>query len=368
MTEMTYRRLGRTGLLVSAYCLGAATFGSRWGPHWTMSEQEASSLVGRALDAGINHFDTANVYNGGESEIWLGRALKLHSARDQVIVSTKFGYRNDRRNLNSGGSTRRAMLAAVERSLLRLDTSYIDLYYLHLWDGVTPVEETLAAAADLVTAGKIRYFGLSNVPGWYLGYAEALCRERGWPLPAAVQVNYNLLERSAEYEFLGYSRHSGIAVVGWGPLANGLLTGRYRVNAQERTIEGAGRLTESFGTGNVDPFAGHVPRVLAALDELSATTGRARAQLALAWLLGQRDLTSIAAGVSDEGQLGEYLAALSLDLPTEARLLLDDASSRPTPYPYHFLEPETQKLVHQHHPTPCSTARSVHEGQDRGSH
>ncbi|MET8628880.1 aldo/keto reductase [Kitasatospora sp. NPDC004669] len=339
---------------MSAYCLGAATFGSRWGPRWTMSEKEADSLVGRALDCGLNFFDTANIYNGGESEIWLGRALKSHAARDRVIVSTKFGYRNDSRNVNSGGATRRAMLASVERSLARLNTGHIDLYYLHLWDGVTPVEETLATAADLVAAGKIRHFGLSNVPGWYIGYADALCRERGWPLPAAVQINYNLLERSAEHEFLGYARYSGMAMVGWGPLANGLLAGRYRIDSSRRSVEGAGRLTESFGTGNVDPFRDHVPPVLTALEELSTRTGRSPAQLSLAWLLRQPDLTSIAIGVSEERQLDDCLAALALELPLDECRQLDLASRRPVPYPYHFLEPDMQKLVHQRHPEPQS--------------
>ncbi|MEV8327648.1 aldo/keto reductase [Kitasatospora sp. NPDC056731] len=349
MNEMRYRQLGRTGLLVSAYCLGAATFGTRWGPRWTMEEKAADSLVGQALDRGVNFFDTANVYNGGESEIWLGRALKSHSARDRVIVSTKFGYRNDSRDVNSGGATRRTMLASVERSLTRLGTDRIDLYYLHLWDGVTPVEETLAAAADLVTAGKIRHFGLSNVPGWYVGYADALCRERGWPMPAAVQVNYNLLERSAEYEFLGFARYSGIAAIGWGPLANGLLAGRYRVDSDQRSVQGPGRLTESFGTGNVDPFREHVPRVLDALDEISARTGWPPAQISLAWLLRQPHLASVAIGVSEENQLTDCLAALDLELTADDCRRLDLAGRQPAPYPHHFLEPNMQKLVHQHH-------------------
>lgn len=346
MAEMVYRRLGRTGLLVSACCLGAATFGSKWGPRWTMSEREADALVGQALDGGVNFIDTANVYNAGESEIWLGRALKAHGARDRVVLSTKFGYRYDSRNPNSGGATRRAMFAAVERSLRRLDTDHIDLYYLHLWDNVTPVEETLSAAADLVAAGKIRYFGLSNVPGWYLGYADALCRERGWPRPAAVQANYNLLERSAEYEFFGYARYSGAAVVGWGPLANGLLAGRYRVNTVERRLDGSGRLTEAFGTGTLDPFQQHLPPVLSALEELSASTGRTQAQLALAWLLRQAGLTSVAVGISDADQLSDCLEAFSAELPVEVIQRLDQVSRRPTPYPYTFLEPEIQQLVH----------------------
>lgn len=179
---MEYRRLGRTGIRVSVLSLGTATLGSQWGPRWSMEPTEADALIGTALEHGINLFDTANVYNGGESEEWLGRALKQRSARDNVVLSTKFGYRTDHCDVNSGGCSRRAMTSAVEKSLTRLGTDYIDLYYVHLWDRVTAVEETLETAIDLIAQGKIRYLGLSNVPGWYLGYADGLCAGRAFRL------------------------------------------------------------------------------------------------------------------------------------------------------------------------------------------
>ncbi|MFF0145156.1 aryl-alcohol dehydrogenase-like predicted oxidoreductase [Amycolatopsis sulphurea] len=339
---MRYRWLGRTGVKVSEFGFGAATLGSRWGPRWTMSEEDADVVVGLALDAGINHFDTANVYNGGESEVWLGRALKAHSARDRVVLSTKFGYRTDPRNVNSGGSGRRAMTAAVDRSLRRLGTDWIDLYYLHLWDRETPVAETLAAAQTLVAQGKIRYLGVSNVPAWYVGVAEGLHPGA----VSAVQLNYNLLVRSVEHEFATLAEHTGVGLVGWGPLANGLLAGRYRVAEGERRLEGAGRLTETFGTGNVDPFAPGVGDVLEQLDKVAADTGHPRAVVALAWLLGREPLASILLGVSGPEQLAQNLRAAEVDLPEDARTALDRVSEPVLAHPYNFLTPQLQKLVH----------------------
>ena len=342
---MRYRFLGRTGLKVSCLSLGTATMGSRWGAWWTMPQSEADALIGMALDRGINFFDTSNAYQGGESEVWLGTALKRRSIRESVVVATKFGYRTDPRNANSGGCSRNAMFTAVDRSLRRLGTDYIDLYYMHLWDRVTPAEETLAAAADLVASGKIRYFGLSNVPGWYLGQAEVLCRWRALPPPAAVQMNYNLLERSVEHEIFPLLRH-GPGLVSWGPLANGLLAGRYRVDLAKREITGKGRLTGTFTTGDVDPYQEVVVRVLDCLDELSRELGHSTAQIALAWLLHKPQVTAVVLGVSSRAQLVENCAALDVELPSDVMARLDQASARPKPYPHTFLEEEYQVLVH----------------------
>jgi aryl-alcohol dehydrogenase-like predicted oxidoreductase len=342
---MRYRTLGRTGLRVSVLCLGAATLGSRWGPRWTMAPEEADALVGAALDAGINFIDTATVYNKGESEQWLGRALRHHDARDRVIVSTKFGYRTDPHDLNSGGAGRRAMTAAVHQSLRRLDTDYLDLLYLHLWDGVTPPEETLAAAADLVTQGKIRHFGLSNVPAWYLARTDTLAQCHGQPRPAAVQLHYNLLERGIEQEFGGYATHTGLAIVGWGPLANGLLTGRYRVDAAQRRIIGAGRLTETFTTGDIDPFQPAVTGVLDCLATWAAETGQTMARVALAWLLHRPLPTSLAIGVASVDQLHDNLEAVDLDLPEQALIELTAAGEPPIRYPYTFQQAPLLRMV-----------------------
>ncbi|WP_158674696.1 aldo/keto reductase [Streptomyces hoynatensis] len=364
MTDIGYRFLGTTGLRVSRLCLGAATMGSRWGARWTMSQADADSLVGTALDNGINFFDTANVYNGGESEQWLGKAIRRARAREAVVVATKFGYLTDPRNANSGGCSRNAMFGAVERSLRRLGTDWIDLYYLHLWDGVTPPEETLAAAADLVAGGKIRYFGISNVPGWYLARCQALAQWQGLPPVAAVQMNYNLLERGVEHEICPLLDR-GPALVGWGPLANGLLAGHYRVDRAARVIRGRGRLTESFTTGDLDPFDETVPRVLDCLREVARELGSSAAQVALAWLLHRPRLTSVALGVSSPAQLRENLASLDLTLPREALSRLDLASRRPLPYPHTFLAPGYQRLVHPQGP-PAPAAQPPATAEETG--
>lgn len=311
-----------------------------------MTQSEADAVIGTALSHGINFFDTANVYNGGESEEWLGKALKRQLVRDRVVVSTKFGYRTEPRNANGGGCSRKAMFTSVDRSLRRLNTDYIDLLYMHLWDRITPVEETLAAASDLISSGKIRYFGLSNVPGWYLGQADVLCNWRGWPRPAAVQLNYNLLVRSIEHEFLPFVRLSGLGLVCWGALANGLLTGRYRVDLEKREVLGSGRLTESFTTGNVDPFEEVVVRVLSCLARLSSEIGHTPAQIALAWLLHKPEIASVALGASSQTQLLDNLESLKVMLPFDALAELDQASAQPIPYPYTFLDDGLQALVH----------------------
>ncbi|MBC6446013.1 aldo/keto reductase [Actinokineospora xionganensis] len=343
---MRYSLLGRTGLKVSVLSLGAASLGSRWGQRWTMSRPAAEHLVGAALDHGINHFDTANVYNMGESEEWLGAILHGLSARERCVVSTKFGYRTSPDDPNSGGAGRKNMYTSVERSLRRLRTDYLDVLYLHLWDRVTPVEETLEAASDLVRSGKIRHFGLSNVPGWYLGAADAMGRNTGMTTPAAVQLNYNLLTRAAEPEFLSFQRYSGIGLVAWGPLANGLLSGRYTIDAAGRRISGGGRLTETFTTGDVDPFNPVVSRVLRCLTALAARLGHPPASIALAWLLRKPEVTSVLMGVSTIEQLNENLAATEVPLDDEALTEIDQASLEPPVHPYPFLTDELQELVH----------------------
>ncbi|WP_405590129.1 aldo/keto reductase [Streptomyces sp. NBC_01190] len=343
---MRYRLLGRTGVSISCLGLGAATMGSRWGRRWTMAPSEADELVGTALDCGVNYFDTADIYNGGQSESWLGQALERRKARDRVLLSTKFGYRTDPRNRNSGGAGRKSMFTAVERSLRRMRTDYVDLLYLHLWDRVTPVEETLSAAADLVASGKIRYFGLSNVPAWYAGQAQMFCSLRGWPQPAAIQVNYNLLERSVEHEFVPFARHCGVSLVSWGPLANGLLTGRYQVDPQARRITGAGRMTENFVTGDVDPFRDTVQRVLRCLDVSAAELGRSPAHIALAWILAKPEFAAVTLGVSSATQLRDNLQSLESGIPPETVARLDEAGAEPLPHPYTFYTDAAQELVH----------------------
>lgn len=334
---MEFRTLGVTDLQVSRLSLGVATFGSSWGPGWTVSPEVARQILDVALDHGINYFDTANVYNRGESEEWLGMLLKARRVRARCVISTKFGYRTHPVGASHGGSGRATMMRAVEASLRRLKTDYIDVYYLHLWDGTTPAEQTLQAATELVEQGKIRHFALSNVPSWYFARADCLAACHGWTPPAAIQLNYNLLTRAMEPEYDSMLDVTRAGLVAWGPLANGLLAGRYVVDRKTRTVRGQGRITEAlFSTGHVDPFAEHVERVRRELDALCEETGHPHAVLAIGWLLARPRVASVLLGISAPTQLLENLGTPAV-LDDEVLRRLDCASEVPPRPPYGFL-------------------------------
>ena len=338
--------MGGSGLKVSRICLGAGTFGSQWGTRWSMSPQQCEALIALAVDAGVSFIDTASVYNKGESELWLGEILERRGIRDAVVLSTKFGYATDPHNANSGGAGRRAMFASVDRSLRRLRTDYLDILYLHIWDGVTDVEHTMSAAADLIAAGKIRHFGLSNVPGWYFGQAAMWSGLRREPILAAVQMHYNLLERSVESELMPCAQQRGVGFVAWGPLANGLLTGKYEIDTATGEIAGQGRVTETFTTGDIDPFGGRARDIVRRVSELARELGCAAAELSLAWLLSKPDVCAVAIGVSAREQLEANLRSVHVTLPAEVITELDDLSRPPVRYPHTFLRDEIQALVH----------------------
>lgn len=343
---MRYTHLGTSGLRVSSLCVGTGTLGSRWGPSWTTTRSDADRIVATALERGVNFFDTANVYHGGESETWLGASLRRHADPADVVVATKFGYRTDPADPCSGGSGRQSMRTSVERSLTRLGRDYVDLLYLHLWDRVTPPEETLAGAGELIAEGKIRAFGLSNVPGWYAGTAAAPGRPDGQAALAVLQLRYSLLDRSAELEFGDFVSQRGCGFVAWGPLADGLLTGRYAVDVEERVLRGSGRVTTTFTTSDIDPFREQVVGVLGRLGAIARELGCTPAQLALAWVLQRSFVSTVAIGISSHAQLVENLAAVEVAVPPEAIAELDHLSAPVVPYPYSFLQPDIQRLVH----------------------
>lgn len=341
------RQLGRSGVMVTPLTLGAANFGSQWDRYWTLEKGTAERLVARAFEHGVAAIDTANVYNNGESEIWVGEMLSRLQLRGRISVSTKFGYRSSARDAESGGSGRAPMRRAVETSLRRLGVEAIDLLYLHLWDRRTPVEETLEAAGDLIQSGHIRAFGLSNVPAWYVARATLLCEANGLPEIAALQLNYNMLTRHLEWDFGDLLKCASLDLIAWGPLANGLLSGRYEIDLDARIVNGSGRLTGAdFTTGAVDPLAPEVSRVLAELKSVANEAGRTPAQVALMWLMSRRWQASVVIGVSSEAQLAEQLAVCDSELDAEFVARLDAASAPTVAYPQNFLMPEIQVLVH----------------------
>ena len=324
---MERRRLGASGLQVSKLSLGAMTFGTGMPPITTVDERDARVMIDRALDAGVNLIDTADVYANGQSEEILGAAIR--DRRDDVLVATKmgFGSRTD------GALSYDAVVAACEASLTRLGTDHIDLYQLHRPDRTTPIEETLRALDDLVERGLVRETGTSNFRAWEMAGAVAHQRALGRPAFTAVQIYYSLVGREAEHEIIPQCRADDLGVIVWSPLAGGYLTGRYSSDAGARADhpgDGGGRRT-TFTFPPVDPDVGE--RGVDAVAAVAVTRGVTMAQVALAWVLAQPGITSVIVGASSLGQLDDNLAAADLVLGTDELDRLDAATALAPIYP-----------------------------------
>jgi aryl-alcohol dehydrogenase-like predicted oxidoreductase len=325
---MQYATLGRTGLVVSRLSFGAMTFGRGVlvpGVVNDIDQGEADRMVARCLDAGVNFFDTADAYRAGESEIMLGRALG-GARRPESVIATKAGFRTGEALIGAGLSRRR-LIEACEASLKRLATDYVDVYFLHVPDPWTPVEETLRALEDLTRQGKIRYAGLSNFPAWRAAQMAGVQERMGWAPLTCAQAYYSLVGRDLEHEWVPFAEAAGLGLTVWSPLAGGFLTGKYtRDNpAPENTRR------ESFQIPPVDYEAGYP--VIDALQEIAAAHGATPAQIALAWVLARPFVTSAIVGASRFDQLESNLAALEVAL-SEAELARLDGMTAPKPlYP-----------------------------------
>lgn len=207
------RQLGRTGLRISPLAFGVGTFGAAWGEGWSIEKSDAEAIFNRFLDGEMNHIDAADFYHAGESESWTGEFMKNRGHRDRVVLATKATMNMDPENLSGGGNSRKAIVSALDASLRRLKTDYVDLFYAHHWDTVTPVEELVSTFDSVVRSGKARYVGLSNFPGWYLGEATVLSRWHGREGISAIQMEYNLLERTIEREYIPYAERAGFGVL-----------------------------------------------------------------------------------------------------------------------------------------------------------
>jgi aryl-alcohol dehydrogenase-like predicted oxidoreductase len=329
MELSSYRSVGRSGLIVSPLALGTMTFGT---PRWGASEADARRLFDRYLDQGGNFIDTADIYAGGASEALLGRFLAESGARERVVLATKFGFNGAaspldpgsarRGNPNAGGAGAKNIHRALDGSLKRLGTDYIDLYWMHIWDGVTPVEEIVQTLGDLVRAGKIRYYGFSDMPAWLAMKAATIASERRVPGPIAMQVEYSLVARDIEREHVPVAREAGMAVMPWSPLAGGFLSGKYRKGEQHA----GGRLAGANPFGD-SKFSDRNWDVLAVLREVAAELERSPAQVALAWALAQPLVGSVLIGASRLDQLDDNLAALSCPLDDGQTARLDAVSA-----------------------------------------
>lgn len=331
---MEYRRLGRSGLMVPELTMGTGTFagGGKFFSQWGNTDVAgASRLIEICLEHGVTMFDSADVYSQGGAEEVLGAALKNLGRRADVLISTKGTFRTGS-GPNDVGSSRAHLLRAVEASLKRLGTDHIDLYQLHGFDALTPVEETLRALDDMVTAGKIRYIGCSNFSGWHLMKSLAHSDAHGLARYVAHQAYYSLVGRDYEWELIPLALDQGVGTVVWSPLGWGRLTGKIRRGAATPSTS---RLNSQLVIDKGPPLEDeHVYTVVDALDAVAAETGKTVPQVALNWLLRRPTVSSVIIGARNEDQLRENLGAVGWALTPEQVATLDAASARPRAYPY----------------------------------
>ena len=336
--SMSYYTLGKTGLRVSRLALGTMTFGTEWG--WGADKESAGKMVEAYVEAGGNFFDTADLYTGGTAETWLGSFIAERNLRDKAVIATKFSYNAEPGNPNAGGNGRKNILRAVEGSLKRLGTDYIDLYLLHTWDTFTPAEEVMRTFDDLVRSGKVRHVGLSDVPAWYAGRAQAIAELRGYEPVSALQLEYSLAERNIENEFVPFGLETGAGIMVWSPLASGLLSGKYRPGAAGN----AGRLDTLRGSSNpaFQRFNERNWAIVAELEKVADTLDKSMAAVALNWVATQPGVASVILGATKPEQLEDNLGAVDFAIPPELRAALDAVSRPATPFPYSFFGTEIQ--------------------------
>ncbi len=305
---MEYVRFGNTGMMVSRLCLGTMTYGKpteRW--PWALNEEQSRPFIQKALELGINFFDTADVYSAGASEEVVGKALRDFAKRDEVVLATKV-FNPMGPAPNDKGLSRKHIMSAIDASLKRLGTDYVDLYQIHRWDYTTPIEETMEALHDIVKAGKARYIGASSMYSWQFAKAQYTADLRGWTRFVSMQPHYNLLYREEEREMIPFCIDQKVAVIPWSPLARGLLTGK---RSKERN-ETERAKTDAFGKklyGADADFA-----IVEKLSAMAEDRGLPNAQLALAWLLSKPAVTAPIVGASKPGHLEDAVAALSVKL------------------------------------------------------
>lgn len=338
----TFRTLGRTGLRVSPLCLGAMTFG--WG-----AEKEASRRMFDVYrSAGGNFIDTADLYAGGTSEDWLGEMIQATNSRDELVLATKFTFNAQAGNPNAGGNGRKNIYRALHGSLRRLRTDYIDLYIMHTWDRVTPVEEVAATLNDLVRSGKVRHVGLSDVPAWYASRFTTIADMRGWERPATLQFEYSLVSRNIEREHVPLARELGISITPWSPLGSGFLTGKFR--RENGKVIGSGRVVDLKDSGNptLEKFSKREQNwtVLETLLRVAKNLGKTPAEVALAWVMSRPAVTSTLVGATRPEQLEKNLAAATVVLPEDALRALDQVSALEPTELDHFFGDVLQSMVH----------------------
>lgn len=309
---MEYVRLGNTGLEVSKICLGCMGFGDiekGWIHKWVLNEEESEKIIKHALDIGINFFDTANQYSYGSSEEYLGKALKKHAKRDQVVIATKFNGGPMHDGPNGKGLSRKLIFQEIEHSLARLQTDYIDILYVHRWDNETPIEETMEALHDLVKIGKVRYIAASTMYAWQFAKAQYYAKSRGWTQFIAMQNHYNLIYREEEREMIPMCKDMGVAIVPYSPLAAGRLARNWESDSLRSQ-------TDTFAKGKYEVNADTDREIVKRVGVVAEKYGCTQAQIALAWLFA-KGVASPVVGPTKTEYLDDYVKALSIKLEKE---------------------------------------------------
>ncbi|MFF7649920.1 aldo/keto reductase [Streptomyces sp. NPDC007983] len=333
LTLDTYRLLGRSGLRVSPLALGAATFGTEWG--WGAEQDEARKLFDLYVERGGNFIDTASTYTNGSSERLLGEFTRDN--RESLVLATKYTTLRRPGDPNSGGPHRKSLFASVEASLRQLNTDYIDLLYLHVWDFTTPVEEILRGMDDLVRQGKVLYVAISNAPAWQVSRMQAIADLRGWSPLVALQIEYNLIERTGERDLIPMAREMGLGVIPWSPLAGGVLTGKYGhddLTVTNVASDDGTRKSFNLALGTL------TERNLAIVDvvkDVAAELGRTPAQVGLAWTLRNPGVTAPIIGARTPAQLKDNLGALEVDFTASQLARLDGAGAPELGFPHDML-------------------------------
>src|SRR6266850_3059595 len=333
---MRYQLLGPSGLRVSEICLGTMTFGEEWG--WGSSKEESRGIYDRFRDLGGNFVDTANLYTNGTSELFLGEFMQGH--RDQVVLATKYSNANPGKDPNAAGNHRKSMMQAVEASLKRLKTDYIDLYWVHIWDQITPVEEVMRGLDDLVRQGKVLYVGISDAPAWWIAQANTLAQLRGWSPFVGLQIEYSLIERTVERELVPMAKALNLGLTAWSPLANGVLTGKYHGHGSSEP----GRMSSDMLKGFM-PEQQRTDRVVAAVKKVSDEIGRSMAQVALAWLRYRSVPVIPIIGARKLSQLQDNLASFDPTLSADQLERLNEASRIELGFP-HDLYPKSRTFTY----------------------
>jgi aryl-alcohol dehydrogenase-like predicted oxidoreductase len=333
---MRYRLLGNSGLRVSEICLGTMTFGEDWG--WGAAKDEARKMYDAYREAGGNFIDTANIYTLGSSEKFVGEFVRDH--RDSMVIATKYTNSMPGNDANAGGNHRKNMFQAVDASLKRLGTDYIDLYWLHIWDQITPVEEVMRGFEDLTRAGKILYAGVSDAPAWWISRANTLAELRGWSKFVGLQIEYSLIERTVERELLPMAKSLGIGVTAWSPLAGGVLSGKYQAGATAKDSRySSDMMKPMMSTGD------RTEKIIAAVKQVAHQQGKTAPQIAIAWLLHRDQPIIPIIGTRKLAQLHDNLAILDIKLTPDQLRVLDEVGAVPMGFPHDFYSREFVRAI-----------------------